>query len=78
MGNETSLFMHDLDKPLIPVFSRVPDIPSAFYPFMTNLLTHLYNSVLGAEDIAVAYGGQMANKIAYPTNPEVRLNPDKY
>lgn len=69
-----ALFMRDIDKPLIPVYSRVPENPGAFYPFMTNLLMHLYHSVLGAEDIAVAYGSQKA--IAVPTNPEIKLNPD--
>jgi hypothetical protein len=71
-----ALFMHDTDKPLVPAYSRVPETPSAFYPFMNNLLMHLYHSVLGAEDIAVAYGGHKESGIAVPTNPEVKLNPD--
>jgi hypothetical protein len=70
-----ALFMHDLDKSLVPGYLRSRDKESVFYILMTNLLTHLYNSVLGAEDIAVANGNR-ENRISVPEDPEICLDPD--
>jgi hypothetical protein len=71
-----ALFMNDLYEPLIPAYSRDSDSESVFYSFMTDLFSHLYHSVLGAEDIAVAYGSKEGG-ISIPTDPEVRLDPDE-
>lgn len=70
-----ALFMHDLDKPIIPVYDRVISTDSVFFTFVSNLLLHLYHSVLGAEDIAAFYG-KSDGIMGIPKDPNLRLDPD--
>jgi hypothetical protein len=71
----TKFMREDIFAPIFPAYHKVPDIPSALYAFMTDLLLHLYHSVLAAEDIAVAYGPkEFAAK--FPTSPEIVLPPE--
>ncbi|MEV4758940.1 DUF6602 domain-containing protein [Micromonospora sp. NPDC049559] len=46
----------DLALPIFPGFTRAQQDNSPLYPFVLNLNTHLYRSVLGAEDIVANYG----------------------
>jgi hypothetical protein len=76
----SALFMRseqDLSKPIFPVQHHVEnDAPSALYPFVTDLLLHLYHSILAAEDIAVNYGpGEYTAN--FPDSPDVVLQPDE-
>jgi hypothetical protein len=71
-----ALFMReDIFAPIFPAYHKVPDTPSALYAFLSDLFLHLYQSVLAAEDIAIAYGPkEVTTKI--PTSPEIVLEPD--
>jgi hypothetical protein len=47
----------DLTKPILPAKCSIEkEVKSSFYFFMIDLLANLYNTILGAEDIAGAYG----------------------
>ena len=71
-----ALFMReDLFHPIIPFYHKVPIIQSAFYSLIANLFLHLYHSVLGAEDIALAYGLPL-NTVSIPKSPDILLEPD--
>lgn len=70
-----ALFMRDLDKPLVPVYVRTENGDSAFYHLIVHLFTHLYHSVLAAEDIVAVYG-QMSPNIKIPADASVKLEPD--
>jgi len=57
-----TLFMRDdLFTSIFPAYHKVPKTPSALYAFLSDILLHLYQSVLAAEDIAVAYGPKEFN-----------------
>ena len=72
-----TLFMKDdLFTPIFPAYHKVPKTPSALYSFLTDLLLHLYQSVLPAEDIAVAYGPKEFTSMR-PTSSEIALEPDE-
>jgi hypothetical protein len=71
-----ALFMRDdLFHPIIPVYHKVPKSPSALYSFVSDLLLHLYQSVLAAEDVAFAYGPKEL-ELLRPTSSEISLQPD--
>lgn len=76
-GNKRpTLFMReDIFAPIVPTYHKVPKTPSALYAFLSDLFMHLYQSVLAAEDVAVAYGPNEPT-VMYPTSPEVVLEPD--
>lgn len=75
-NSRPALFMReDLFSPIFPVFHEMPQSPSAFYIFLTDLLLHLYQSVLAAEDIAMAYGPKELSAKT-PTSGEIALMPD--
>jgi hypothetical protein len=65
----------DLNSPIVPVLVPVDQVrKSVFYDFITNLTTHLYNTILGAEDLAVAYGNNYHN-IKVPPLEKFSINP---
>jgi len=55
-GRAAMFSAEDLTLPIFPAFIRVEQDNSPLYPFIMNLNTHLYRSVLGAEDIVANYG----------------------
>lgn len=65
----------DLFHPIVPVLTRYSDGNSTFFPFITDLLLHLYQSILAAEDIAAEYGGLFG--AVPPSHATGRLDPDK-
>lgn len=70
-----ALFMlEDLYTPIVPVYHRPISWPPLF-SFLSNLLLHLYHSVLAAEDIAAAYGGPDEH-VQVPTSLDIALEPD--
>jgi len=70
-----ALFMSDLDVPIVPVYYRAAEGRCAFYQLAVILLTHLYNTILGAEDIHAHYGSKDLS-ISSPADPAIRLDPD--
>lgn len=71
-----ALFMRDdLFHPIIPIYHKVPAAPSAFYSFVSDLMLHLYQSVLAAEDVPIAYGPK-EHKTMRPQSSEIALPPD--
>jgi hypothetical protein len=66
----------DLSSPLIPMLLSVDQSrKGAFSDLLTILGTHLYNTVLGAEDIAVAYSNDY-NSIKIPPIEKYTINPE--
>lgn len=71
-----TLFMRDdIFAPIFPAYHKVPKTPSALYAFLSDLLLHLYQSVLAAEDIAAVYGPKEFTSMR-PNSPEIVLEPD--
>ncbi len=71
-----ALFMReDIFSPIFPAYHKVPKMPSALYALLSNLLLHLYQSVLAAEEIAVTYGSKELAGM-FPTSSEIALEPD--
>jgi hypothetical protein len=71
-----AVFMRDdVFASIFPAYHKVPKTPSALYAFLSDLLLHLYKSVLAAEDIAIAYGPKEFTAMR-PTSPEIALDPD--
>ncbi len=67
--------LDDLYQPLFPVLHKVPNVDSAFYPLVSDLLLHLYHSVLAPEDLPAKYGPTKFN-IKVPNSPQIALDPD--
>jgi hypothetical protein len=59
---------------LIPVYGQTGPSDSALYELMQSLLSHLLNSVLAPENIAVHYG--QGTKMKVPSTPGATLLPD--
>lgn len=71
-----ALFMkEDLYLPIFPIFHQKPANVSALYPLVTDLLLHLFQSILAPEDIAPSYG-PATHTASYPTSSEIVLDPD--
>ncbi|MBO1350203.1 MAG: hypothetical protein EBE86_023790 [Hormoscilla sp. GUM202] len=71
-----ALFMReDLDRPIVPIYHKVPKVESALYCLMADILCHLYHSVLAPEDI-VAHYGPLENSCSIPSSPDIALPPD--
>lgn len=66
----------DLFHPIIPVLHKTPPAPPALFSLMADLLMHLFDCVLRAEDLAHAYGPGDA-RLMVPRTPNVRLEPDE-
>ncbi|HEY0734528.1 MAG TPA: DUF6602 domain-containing protein [Herpetosiphonaceae bacterium] len=71
----TKFMRDDLFNPIFPAYHKVPQTPSALYAFLSDLFLHLYQSVLAAEDIAIAYGPKEFRSMK-PKSPDVVLEPD--
>lgn len=57
----------DLMVPIFPILIPISDTSkSSLYSLIMSLSTHLYMSILGAEDIVVAYGNNANNEIKLP------------
>ena len=65
----------DLGLPIVPAYHPYENYGSAMYPFIVDLMAHLYHSVLAAEDVPALYGPQ-GLKCSVPKQPEIRLQPD--
>ncbi|WP_280408236.1 DUF6602 domain-containing protein [Nocardia brasiliensis] len=71
------LFGEDISAPLFPVFIDADSYGTVLYPFIQRMCAHLYHSVLGAEDIVVAYGEpRQSVPINTPSTDEWNLYPD--
>ncbi len=68
----------DLAIPLFPVLIRSASDDTALYPFVQNLSSHLYHSVLGAEDIVAHYGEKAPEQRRFSTPSQgFRVFPDE-
>ncbi|WP_264776792.1 DUF6602 domain-containing protein [Deinococcus aetherius] len=72
-----ALFMlDDLYQPIVPAYHSPRHSKSSLYSFMSDLLLHLYHSILAPEDVAPSYG--VSNQsISAPSSEEIRLDPDE-
>jgi len=71
-----ALFMlEDLYVPIFPVYHRMPEAGSSLYTLLTDLLLHLFQSVLAPEDVAPSYGPDR-HAVSIPKSPDVVLKPD--
>lgn len=64
----------DLSKPLLPILSLSEEEKIAFYSLIINLNIHLNNTILGSEDLAVAYGNY-DGRIKIPPIDTYLINP---
>lgn len=75
---QARFFYEDLYLPIRPIY-----LPASagghdtFYRFARHLSAHLYSSVLGAEDIAVAYGESEDREQVEAATPEWEIPPDR-
>jgi hypothetical protein len=71
-----ALFMlEDLYRPIFPVYHKVPVVNSPLFALMSDLLLHLFHSVLAPEDIALSYGPDSPT-IKLPRSDDITLQPD--
>jgi hypothetical protein len=72
----SALFMlEDLYEPVFPILNMADKRDSSLYYLLSNLMTHLYHSILCAEDVALAYG-DFDNNIRIPSSIKFSLEPD--
>ena len=73
-----AMFSHPkkgLHKPIIPVLLEVNEIrKSSFYDLIMHLLWNMYDTILGAEDLAIAYGNDYYG-IKIPPKEKFLINP---
>src|SRR5262245_57905949 len=62
-SSQRGFFYEDLYAPLLPAWTPGVQDGDTFYHFAVRLNAHLYSSVLGAEDIAAAYGEREPEEI---------------
>ena len=76
-GLTPALFMlDDPYEPIVPAYFHVDDVTSALFALVSNLMLHLFESVLAPEDIPALYG--TANrKVKGPKSDEIALQPDQ-
>ncbi len=75
-GVTQALFMlEDLYEPLVPVYFAVKDVESALFSLVSNLMLHLFHSVLAPEDIADLYG-RLRRVVKAPISDNISLPPD--
>ncbi|MBX2991869.1 MAG: hypothetical protein KF749_11975 [Bacteroidetes bacterium] len=67
--------MEDLLQPIFPAFHRIPQTESPLYALVSDLMLHLYHSVLAPEDIAPSYG-PVSPTISVPMSNKTILAPD--
>jgi hypothetical protein len=66
----------DLIHPIVPAYARVTVAPPLYF-LMQMLHLHLFDSVLGPEDVPTAYGIRYEQALAFPKDPSVALAPDE-
>jgi len=65
----------DLSKPLLPILLEANAVrKTSLYDLIINITTHIYHTVLGAEDLAAAYGNNY-NNIKTPPPDKFLINP---
>lgn len=68
-------FDKDYNKPIIPILLATDKIrKNSLYDLIMNLSAHLNNSILGSEDIAIAYGNNY-NHVKIPPINQFSINP---
>ena len=68
----------DQIRPIFPAFFPHSERDPALYYFVQNLSSHLYSSVLGAEDVAANYGEANASPpVNIPKGDDWVLQPDE-
>jgi hypothetical protein len=68
-------FTRDLSEPILPILVQADEErKNSFYSFMINLNTHLNTTILGSEDLAIAYGDHY-DAIQFPPLDEFLINP---
>jgi hypothetical protein len=65
-------FYEDLYRPIRPVWTPVSQEGETFYRFLMHLNSHLFDCVLGAEDIAALYGERI------PAEVPVKIADDRW
>jgi hypothetical protein len=78
-NNVTPAMFHSikkgLNKPILPVLLGIDEVrKSSLYDLIMHLLANLYDTILGAEDLAVAYGNDY-NEIKTPPKDKFLINP---
>lgn len=77
-GREALFMLEDLYEPIFPAYTKVLDADSAaLYPFIVNLMLHLYHSILAPEDVAALYGSSKGLNRMRPKSADVVHPPDK-
>ncbi|MCI0357604.1 MAG: hypothetical protein L0211_03850 [Planctomycetaceae bacterium] len=75
-GLTPALFMmEDLYLPLVPMYFRADDIQSSIFALLSNLMLHLFHTVLAAEDIPALYGTS-SRAVKGPKSDDIVLPPD--
>jgi hypothetical protein len=67
--------LEDLYEPIFPVLHEIPCVQSAFFVMISDLLLHLYHSVLAPEDLPAKYGPSEID-VQIPKSPQIALPPD--
>jgi hypothetical protein len=78
-GSSTSparFIEEDLFKPIYPVYFRADETTPASYALISNLLMHLFHSVLAPEDFAVNYGPLRPPSSVPTDRTKIALSPD--
>ncbi|HUJ09386.1 MAG TPA: DUF6602 domain-containing protein [Verrucomicrobiae bacterium] len=74
-GGPALFMLEDLYEPIFPILHEIPYVESAFFVVTSDLLLHLFHSVLAPEDLPVKYGPSTFD-IQVPKSPEIVLPPD--
>lgn len=62
-------FNEDLSEPILPVLVKAEnEKKNSFYSLILNLNSHLNNTILGSEDLAIAYGNYYSDIKMPPLN----------
>ncbi len=73
----SALFMlEDLYDTIVPVYAPASSELPALYTMLSDVMMHLFHSVLAPEDVQVAYGPER-KVIRMPNSPEIALLPDR-
>lgn len=70
-----SNYIENAYEPILPILSEVNEKKkSSLYDLIIHLLAHLYNTILGGEDLALAYGNSYSG-IKVPPKDKFLINP---
>lgn len=71
-----ALFMlEDLYRPIFPVYHKASSSESPLFALVSDVLLHLYHSVLAPEDVAPSYGPDSPT-VKIPKSDDIVLQPD--